>query len=243
MHYCEIDPSAELRPFIRCYWTLSGRFVGDPQPQRVFPDGSMELIFHFADPFRHQGQRQKGALLAGQIWSPITLEPSPDCDVLGVRFRSGGAAAFLRFPQQEVAGQILPLADIWPRGGQRLYEQIGNAPGRISTLERILISMRPSSAMPERTLSSRQYRRRFESAVGIPPKLLQRIYRFQRVLPMIGRIPMSQAALAAGYYDQAHLIRDFRQFAGITPSQWLRGRHDVLFFQDILEAEAIASSL
>lgn len=240
MQYSEIPPCPGLQPFIRCYWMLHGRAAGPPEPQRVFPDGSMEIVFHFAEPFAHQGRRQAGALLAGQVWTPIVLEPSASCDVLGIRFRPGGAAAFLPFPQQEVAGRIVSLDDVWPRIGRSLYQTTGNARSRIAALEHMLLGMRPQPALPPAFLSPRQYRRRFEAAVGIPPKLLARILRFQRSLSCIGKLPLAQVSLECGYYDQAHLVRDFRQFSGLTPSAWLGAMKNVLFVQDALEAERIS---
>lgn len=229
MQYREIAPCPALRPFVRCYWTLAGRMDGTPAPQRVFPDGSMEMVFHFADPFRHEGRQQAKMLLAGQVWSPVLLEPSRHCDVLGIRFQTGGSAAFLRFPQQEVAGRIVSLDDVWAVAARRLYERMGNASNRIAVLERFLLEMRPEDSMPPRGLSPRQYRRRFEAAVGISPKLFGRIVRFQRSLQCMGQVSLVDAALACGYYDQAHLIRDWKQFAGVTPSAWLRSQSGVLF--------------
>ncbi|MFN7936671.1 MAG: helix-turn-helix transcriptional regulator [Bryobacteraceae bacterium] len=234
-----MEPSAPLRPFVRCYWTLQGRIIGTPEPQRVFPDGSMEMVFHFAEPFRHGGRKQAKMLLAGQVWEPVVLEPSPHCDVVGIRFRPGGSAAFLRFPQQEVAGQIVSLDEVWAGTARRLFEQLGNAADRIAVLDKLLLDLRPHPAWPPYHLSPRQYRRRFEAAVGISPKLLDRIQRFQRSLQLMGQIPLAEVALSCGYYDQAHLIRDCRQFAGITPSVWLRDRSHVLFFQDAVEAEGV----
>lgn len=239
MQYCEVEPCLPLRPFIRCYWTLEGRIAGTPEPQRVFPDGSMEMVFHFAEPFRHGGSKQAKMLLAGQVWEPVVLEPSPHCDVLGIRFHPGGSAAFLRFPQQEVAGQIVSLDDVWAGTARRLYEQLGNAANRIATLDKLLLDLRPCPALPSHHLSPRQYRRRFEAAVGISPKLLDRIQRFQRSLHLMGSVPLAEVALSCGYYDQAHLIRDWRQFAGVTPSVWLRDQSHVLFFQDAVEAEGV----
>lgn len=239
MQYCEVEPCPGLRPFIRCYWTLQGRIAATPEPQRVFPDGSMEMVFHFAEPFRHDGRKQAKMLLAGQLLEPIVLEPSRHCDVLGIRFHPGGTAAFLRFPQQEVAGQIVSLDDVWGCTARRLYEQLGNAANRIATLDKLLLDLRPRPALPSYHLSSRQYRRRFEAAVGISPKLLDRIQRFQRSLQLMGNVPVAEVALSCGYYDQAHLIRDFRQFAGVTPSMWLRDHSHVLFFQDAVEAEGV----
>jgi AraC-like DNA-binding protein len=57
------------------------------------------------------------------------------------------------------------------------------------------------------------------------PKLFARIQRFQRVFPAIEREGAGwvDAAAACGYYDQAHLIRDFREFAGEPPAALLAG--------------------
>ena len=67
-------------------------------------------------------------------------------------------------------------------------------------------------------VSLRQVERRFRDAVGVGPKALSRVVRFQEVLR---RLPGDEAwvavALDCGYYDQAHLIRDFRQFVGLPP--------------------------
>jgi AraC-like DNA-binding protein len=65
----------------------------------------------------------------------------------------------------------------------------------------------------------------FREHVGLTPKLFCRVRRFRAMLDQItkGR-PVNWAKLAAdcGYFDQAHLIRDFRAFAGITPVEYSR---------------------
>jgi transcriptional regulator GlxA family with amidase domain len=78
-------------------------------------------------------------------------------------------------------------------------------------------------------ISRRHLERVFLRKVGIGPKLFSRIVRFQHLL----RAPQSDWALMAadsGYFDQAHLIRDFREFTGQTPMAWRRQR--VAFLQD-----------
>jgi transcriptional regulator GlxA family with amidase domain len=76
-------------------------------------------------------------------------------------------------------------------------------------------------------VSERQLRRRFEERVGYGPKTLQRVLRFQRLKAML-EVPgaeLARAAVAAGYADQAHLSRECRELAGLTPSElaaWLR---------------------
>ncbi len=74
-------------------------------------------------------------------------------------------------------------------------------------------------------LSSRQLERRFLSEVGIPPRLLASIFRFRRVFDLMEQ-PESggwvSAAIGAGYFDQAHMIRDFKRFAGQQPQAFYR---------------------
>jgi AraC-like DNA-binding protein len=72
-------------------------------------------------------------------------------------------------------------------------------------------------------ISARQLERRFLQEVGVAPKLLCRILRFQRIFRSLEENDGRWATVAAdcGYYDQAHLIRDFKQIAGDTPSLFL----------------------
>jgi transcriptional regulator GlxA family with amidase domain len=92
-------------------------------------------------------------------------------------------------------------------------------------------------------ISLRQLERRFRNAVGLGPKHFSRMRRFQRVFQAIEqrRPGWANAAADCGYYDQAHLVRDFQEFAGQAPSVLLSGadlarhflrRPDVDFFQD-----------
>ena len=71
--------------------------------------------------------------------------------------------------------------------------------------------------------SRRYLSRRFTAEVGLPPKALARQIRFARVCARVRREPAAWARLAseAGYYDQAHLNRDFRELAGTTPTDFV----------------------
>jgi AraC-like DNA-binding protein len=60
-------------------------------------------------------------------------------------------------------------------------------------------------------------------AVGLPPKSLARIHRFQHALGRLGATrEWAELAADCGYYDQSHLIRDFQQFSGLAPAAFLR---------------------
>ena len=80
-----------------------------------------------------------------------------------------------------------------------------------------------ASLASETGLSARSLQRLFARDVGIAPKLLARIVRFQHVFAAVREEPasFSRVALECGYYDQPHLIRDFREFAGDAPAQLL----------------------
>ncbi|HEX3873049.1 MAG TPA: helix-turn-helix domain-containing protein [Solirubrobacteraceae bacterium] len=73
---------------------------------------------------------------------------------------------------------------------------------------------------------------RFREHVGLPPKLVGRMLRFRGAIDLLGEPGASLAGVAAGcgYYDQSHLVRDFRDFAGASPTEYLADR--VTFVQD-----------
>jgi AraC-like DNA-binding protein len=67
----------------------------------------------------------------------------------------------------------------------------------------------------------------FREQVGLPPKTVARILRFRGVLERLERgngTPLARIAPDCGYYDQSHLNRDFREFAGITPTEFMDRR-------------------
>ncbi len=67
----------------------------------------------------------------------------------------------------------------------------------------------------------------FSRIVGITPKLFARICRFQRALSAIppnGSVDWTTVAYSCDYFDQAHFIKDFRKFSGLTPTEYQRAR-------------------
>ncbi len=63
---------------------------------------------------------------------------------------------------------------------------------------------------------------KFRQQVGLPPKTFARIVRFQHLLSRLtAEANWTRLAAECGYYDQAHMNRDFREFAGTTPTDYL----------------------
>jgi AraC-like DNA-binding protein len=78
-------------------------------------------------------------------------------------------------------------------------------------------------------LSQQWLTRVFSAEVGMNPKLYRRVRRFQRAKAIVQRAPAPDwagLAVTCGYFDQSHLIRDFRAFSGLCPSDYLRRRSD-----------------
>ncbi len=84
------------------------------------------------------------------------------------------------------------------------------------------------AALVERTgLSARRFIAAFRDEVGLPPKVFCRLARFRRVigaLRTVEEVDWADIALECGYFDQSHFIHDFRSFAGVSPSAYLRHR-------------------
>lgn len=111
-----------------------------------------------------------------------------------------------------------------------LRRQPAHAPER--PLDRLLPTLLPTgrttaplqTLAAEACLSPRQFERSFFERVGMAPKLYARIVRFDQAFRLKERQPdldWLAVAVQTGYYDYRHLVRDFKEFAGVTPPQLL----------------------
>ena len=191
--------------------------------------------------------------VSGQQPRPITIDQSGYCHLVGIRFRPGGAFPLLRFSVAELTGRVLELEDIGGAEANGIRAELGDAPSDravLSRLERWLAAKfhRATAMDPRVVFAADQLRRgapsvqrlteqsgwshkhfvhEFTRRVGVTPKLYGRIQRLQRAVQGIGLRPQvdwADTALTHGYYDQAHLIREFDQLAGISPTEFLRRR-------------------
>jgi len=83
--------------------------------------------------------------------------------------------------------------------------------------------VRVAAIARETGLSPRRLSELFREQVGVPPKRYARILRFRRALELLAAAPaddLAGAATECGYFDQAHLYRDFRELALLTPRQY-----------------------
>ncbi|MGZ8830415.1 MAG: AraC family transcriptional regulator [Thermoanaerobaculia bacterium] len=229
--YREVAPAPALARYVKCFWLLRAEWDA-PRTERIIPDGSFEMVFHFGDPFAEQPR----AMLMGEIRRPVLLRPSRHADVLGVRFHPGGAAPFLGVPANALSDAILPLQEVFPAD---LEEQVHETADRIALIESTLIRRfveprgaglaraaaariaRHHGALRIREIASsigtteRSLARAFDASVGMSAKVYSRLLRFHAAL----------RGEADGYFDDSHRIRDFREFSGATPTELQRERN------------------
>jgi AraC-like DNA-binding protein len=102
----------------------------------------------------------------------------------------------------------------------------------VSQAWRALLASGGTAAVPELAReagwSSRRLGTRFQAEVGLGPKQAARVVRFDRARRLLqrrvtaaGQPELASLAAACGYYDQAHLAREFRALAGCPPSRWV----------------------
>lgn len=251
MRYRETKPTPPLRQFVECYWTLEGEESLDSPPERILPDGCVELILNFGDRFLQyvdSGRKpQPQHLVVGQMTGPVLISGNGAVELLGIRFQPGGTSPFFEAPAHEITDRIVELGSLssqLERGllhacepGLTLDQKLAAVDAylsrrlieckydsRLLALAASVIDVRGLLSVDqlasEAGVSSRQLERRFLREVGIGPKLLARIVRFQQVFRAVDQCNSAWAEVAAacGYYDQAHLIRDFNQFAHQTPA-------------------------
>jgi AraC-like DNA-binding protein len=197
---------------------------------------------------------QPRALVAGQLTRRLLLEPAGPVETWAVRFRPAGAFRFFRPPLELLTDRTAALDDlVGARLERELCERMAAAGGdleRARVLRGWLLDRTPRDVDSDRPIeravggilaragavridrlaseagmSDRQLERRFLARVGLTPKALCRIVRFQnvlRLLPPDRRPAWADLALEGGYSDQAHLIREFRSLSGATPERFLR---------------------
>ncbi|HKE27737.1 MAG TPA: AraC family transcriptional regulator [Bryobacteraceae bacterium] len=201
--------------------------------------------------------RRSGAVVAGTYSRAFIADTRQHLSLLGVHFHPGGAFPLLGTPAIELSGAHTNLEDVWGAPARLLRQQLCDAittPERFQLMEQALLDRArrvssgdsavdaalrlfgpigtgssTSAVARELGLSQRQFIHLFARQVGLTPKLLCRVLRFQyaRILAQSQSseqraIGWAQIAIACGYYDQAHLIRDFKNLSGVTPSQYIR---------------------
>jgi len=209
-------------------------------------------LYDRRDTLRHTGFNR--CWISGMQRQYIIIGTEKGSSMMGAHFRTGGAAPFFGFPISELTGSVVELDLIWKCEILSLREQLLEAPsidGKFDLLEKYLFAKAQSRLEPDKAVSAalatlqswpviplrelasrlgfshKQMLARFDCRVGLTPKVTSRILRFRKSLAAahVATAPdWSDVAATYGYYDQAHLIHEFQEFAGMTPLQYHNNR-------------------
>jgi AraC-like DNA-binding protein len=195
--------------------------------------------------------RAHTAFVAGLTDVPGFYETSSASSGIQMNMTPLGARLLFGCPMSEVANQVVELDGLFGPAAPELIERLREAKDwdtSFAVLES-LVGSRIADARPaspavawawrelgetggrvsigylaeELGWSRKHLISQFKEQVGLPPKTIARILRFNRVLGCLEDTSdpnWGEVANLCGYYDQAHLVRDFKQFAGTTPTQF-----------------------
>ncbi|MXO65054.1 helix-turn-helix domain-containing protein [Altericroceibacterium endophyticum] len=241
-HFYQEDHRTSWHPFaIETVWRSYARCDGE---HRVLPDGRCDIILRFAS----DGVKPVGDIalrIAGPSTRFHIVPLTAGTAFIGVRFRPGMASGILGIDPGAILNRVLTddealavhpefaalcqPADSIDALARRLALFVAErfSASQIDPLTAAMINMlhvtggRIPIAQLARVhqLSVRTARRRITQATGLGPKQLAAIIRFHRALRLRrAGVGCAHASVEAGYADQAHMTRNFRQMGGISPA-------------------------
>jgi len=245
--YFEIIPPEILRPFVVCYW--SSLVVGQrcERERRILPDGCIDVIFEGNE----ERSRCQANVVGTMSTSLVLREEEPAWHFgvrfrpgqvrrflhLSADEITDGAvdlSALWHPAVRDLEQQILEaptiaarIAAVEPVLLRRLVCCSDTSPyvnAAIAEIERCAGELAIDELGPITGISRQHLGRLFRLHVGVSPKLFCRIHRFTHLVKIARerpRIDWSAIASELGYYDQAHLISDFKKFSGLTPESYI----------------------
>jgi AraC-like DNA-binding protein len=231
-------PSLDLEPWIAHYWIVSWDLSGHP-PQRVetLPHPNVHLVFE-----------DSAATVSGVQTGKFTRMLEGRSQIFGVKFKAGGFRPFMDAAVATLLNQTIPARQVFGDAIDSLLSAVHSEEEKIEAANAFFHARMPqpdasatmAGQLVDRILQDREIRtvddlvrqaaigkrslqRLFYEYVGVAPKWVIRRYRLHELVERInagGTIDWPQLALELGYFDQAHLINDFRYIVGDTPTQY-----------------------
>lgn len=244
-----LAPTPSLSRFVEDVRVMEAAGDG-PFDVELLPDGRTGIYYRLTD-----GGRSADLTVAGPRTRAKFKRATGVVHAVVFQFRPGWSTAVLGVATSELTDRVVDLQELWGHAADDLRDELvvaGSVPVAIARLTdalavRTRAALESSSARIARRaarllegdevrvervaaqlgVTARHLRRAFTESVGVGPKEFARAVRLQRAVRLAttstdwGRI-----AAAAGYYDQAHLITDFRALVGLTPGAFAKRATD-----------------
>ncbi|RUO26546.1 hypothetical protein CWE09_07510 [Aliidiomarina minuta] len=239
-------PAPALRPWIEHYYLL--RPQGESESYRLYPDGGSTLTIPLQDARAEACHFSLSRVNSQQLWRP-------DEQSLGIRFTPGGFYALFGLSMAEVkeatAGGLTGLpwlsllcelvSDKGPFNTQQLdsfflqhMQRRAPVAGAVQFWQEagLRAPQEIRSFLKSKGVGRRTLERQFQLHVGVSPGQLYTWQRLKRARYLIRTRPeqrLTDLAFSLGYYDQAHFVRQFRQFCGQSPGQYRQRKLSQLY--------------
>jgi AraC-like DNA-binding protein len=195
-----------------------------------------------------RGRDLSHAVIGGARATYYVRDTPPASRSIGAQFHPGAAALLLGVPAGDLAALHTPLEALWGYSAtiarERLQEA-GSPERQLAIFESLLLARLPrlramhpavaqalqqfvcthdvSTVVKASGYSHRRFIELFRHSVGLTPKVYCRVLRFQRAVERLSRrtaASLAEIAVDAGYSDQAHFTREFREFTGVAPGYY-----------------------
>ncbi len=215
------------------------------------PRPQLTLMIDLDGALHADGEALPDAWISGLDDRPTIVGFGDTYGAIDLKLTPLGAYTLTGRPLSELTGACVPVEDVFGRPGRELVARVRETQNwdvRFDLVEAFLLARLAAGPEPHPAVSwaferlratqgavrvhalaaelgcSRRYLRDgFVREVGLPPKTVGRLMRFHHVREHIGRAPTRwcDVAHSAGYADQSHLNREFRELAGTTPSDFV----------------------
>lgn len=203
-----------------------------------------------ADDGKAETLRSEEGFLIGPHDRPVVNQPLGETFAVGIVATPVGCEALFGVAPREVRGRALPVTEAWSEAAdlRHTLRQAASGEEMLALVEahlreqrralptgfdRAEAAVRLLEAAPTRPIaevaeqlgvSHGHLARQFAQVVGLTPRVLARLLRIRRMLESLdlyGTQSWADRAAELGWYDQAHLIRDFKRHTGVTPSKYV----------------------
>jgi AraC-like DNA-binding protein len=243
MEYALYLPPVAARRYVKYFWSLD-KSVGEilPPVYKSMADGYVEVVFSINGSFKEY--YNYGGYVLSQHNNYKTLTIGDNIGLFGARLYPHALLPLFGVSSHETADSVQEIQSILPR---ELVNEIMDAPShhaRVSVFNRhILRNLNTVPTVLEHAVykiidthgmerlsrlrsmvcvSERQLERRFKESIGFTPKQYCRVLRFQYAKRKFinHKNSFAEIAFECNYADQAHFARDFKEFSGMTVSEY-----------------------
>lgn len=233
-----IAPTPACEPFVEHFWTQHGESAPIGRTWRVIPELNPNLIFAV---LRDGPRLHARCILVGPRSRFADVAIANRIVTCGARLRPGALPHLTRLPSSDFTDRSVPVATVFGARGELLLEQLSEAKSCDRTLAVIanflaevwtgheraarlpldganrVEELATQTGLPVRTLHCR-----LTGEIGLAPKRILRIQRLHRSLALSqqGACGWAQVAAGSGFADQAHMVREFVDLLGESPTVW-----------------------